>query len=349
MIVRHNGALSDVFDLPGGGCQGTNLGILSFLVYVNSCGVPLDGLLKCVCSSHTGDLCHPLLPIPDPHISNKYARFKYIDDLAAAEAVATSDLEVIPHEMPRPLEYRDRTLHHYPKEKSVLQKILLQIDDFCDAQQMVINEKKTKTAIFHTGISKDFHPRLTNSDGHIYQNTETFKLLGVDFQTNSKTGLKWETYLNSCMKRAYSKMWILRRLSELGVCTEDLLMTYCMRIRIHVEANVPLWTFSISKTLSSKIEKIQRIATYIILGPVAHQDYYCNLAILDLIPLENRREDIAKQFAQKLYKNPVHNIFQKAATGHTHIHKRKVIVPHARRARYDRSSVPSLARLIKMT
>ena len=141
MIVRHNGALSDVFDLPGGGCQGTNLVTLSFLVYVNSCGVPLDGLLKCVCSSHTGDLCHPLLPIPDPHISNKYARFKYIDDLAAAEAVATSDLEVIPHEMPRPLEYRDRTLHHYPKEKSVLQKILLQIDDFCDAQQMVINEK----------------------------------------------------------------------------------------------------------------------------------------------------------------------------------------------------------------
>ena len=224
-------------------------------MYVNSCGVPLDDVLKCVCSSHIGDLCHPLLPVPDHHISKDFSRFKYIDDLAAAEAVKLSDVEPILFEMPRPLEYRNRTMHHLPKEKSHLQKMLLQIDDFCNIQQMVINKAKTKTAIFHTGISKDFKPRLTNSDGNIYSNTESFKLLGVNFQTNARKGLTWDTYLDNCIKRAYSKMWILRRLSELGVCTEDLLMTFCERIRIQVEINVPLWSFSMSNNYCTKIEK----------------------------------------------------------------------------------------------
>ena len=91
--------------------------------------------------------------------------------MAAAEAVKVTDLEPIEYEMPRPLEYRDRTLHYLPREKSILQKILLEIDDFCNTQQMVINKEKTKTAIFSTGILKDFKPRLINSDRVSYENT----------------------------------------------------------------------------------------------------------------------------------------------------------------------------------
>ena len=70
MIVSHNGEKSNEFDLPSGSGQGTNLGILSFLVYVNSCGVPLDDMIKCVCGPHTGELCHPVLPVPDPHVTD---------------------------------------------------------------------------------------------------------------------------------------------------------------------------------------------------------------------------------------------------------------------------------------
>ena len=45
MVVRHKGATSDIFELPGSSAQGTNLGILCFLASINSCGVPLDKMM----------------------------------------------------------------------------------------------------------------------------------------------------------------------------------------------------------------------------------------------------------------------------------------------------------------
>ena len=52
MIVRHKGHASKVYELPGGGAQGTNLGILNFLVYINSCGVPFDKMMDCLQHEH---------------------------------------------------------------------------------------------------------------------------------------------------------------------------------------------------------------------------------------------------------------------------------------------------------
>ena len=83
------------FHLPAGGCQGTNLGILNFLVTVNSCGIPMKDIIDCVCSNHPGPLCHPYLPTPTAHINNDVARFKYVDNLTQAEAIKLSDLEPI--------------------------------------------------------------------------------------------------------------------------------------------------------------------------------------------------------------------------------------------------------------
>ena len=110
--------------------------------------------------------------------------------------------------------------------------------------------------------------------------------------------------------------------------------------------NVPLWTFSISQELSRKIEKVQRVAAFIILGKFAHNDYRSNLAILNLEPLSERREKISKKFAFKTLKHPVHqNIF-------THVTRqngrsgRKVIVPTSKTKRYERSSIPALSRII---
>ena len=88
-------------------------------------------------------------------------------------------------------------------------------------------------------------------------------------------------------------MWILRRLVEHGVSIDHLLLTYTSRIRVCVEENVPLWMFNISKEMELKIEKLQKISLFIILGKNAHQDYLCNLAMLNLEPLDERRQKIA--------------------------------------------------------
>ena len=118
-----------------------------------------------------------------------------------------------------------------------------------------------------------------------------------------------------------------------------------MRIRTFLEMNVPLWTFSISQIISEKIEKVQRTAIYIILGKEAHSDYHRNLALLDLLPLQKRRENIVNKFALTTFRNPAHKTMFQVAEKNTRTGKH-ILVPAAKKVRYEKSSVPSLARIL---
>ena len=164
--------------------------------------------------------------------------------------------------------------------------------------------------------------------------------------THSKYGLKWDTYIQKSIKLAYSKMWILNRLAEVGVSIDDLRIAYLRRVRVHLELNVPLFHFSISKALSQKIERVQKACLYIILGRHATSDYFCNLAMLNLEPLANRREVLSNKFARKTVKHPAHSQMFTFANRHNARSGRKVIEPTAKTARYRKSSIPSLAKLI---
>ena len=145
MIVRHQGQMSGVYDLPGGGPQGTNIGILNFLVYVNSCGVPFDEIMNCLNHEHKEQyvglpvqkdedppvqtlgwtkIWHPVLPEPNLHETENQAMFKYIDDMTAAEAIKINGLISINEEIERPLNYRNKTLHQLPNKEGPLQSLL---------------------------------------------------------------------------------------------------------------------------------------------------------------------------------------------------------------------------------
>ena len=291
-------------------------------------------------------ICHPKLPDPDPHISVKEARFKYIDDKVAAEVIPLSSLEIINENMERPLNFHDRTLHKPPVRPALIQNKMLQMDDYCKVQQMKINEDKSKTAIFNTSITRDFHPRIANSNGKIYENVDEFTLLGVDIVSHQKLGINWEPYISNCVKKAYNKMWILKRLAEVGVTTEDLLMAFESRVCIQLEMNVALWSNAINKKLSEMIEKVQKSCLYIILGKKATSSYTSNLQLLKLDRLDVRRDQLFKNFTKKTIRHPVHRnmfIWKERTPGRT---GSRVVVPSAKTMRYSRSAVPSLARLI---
>ena len=113
MVVRHKGETSAIMSRPGSCGQGTNLGILSYLVNINSCGLPMDDIVKYVlrkCNSNDRRAfsCVPALPLPPYHITESAARLKYIDDLTLCQTVNLNGLENMPEESERPLNYRDR-------------------------------------------------------------------------------------------------------------------------------------------------------------------------------------------------------------------------------------------------
>ena len=214
-----------------------------------------------------------------------------------------------------------------------------------DYSKFKINQDKTHTFIFNTALSKDVYPKVINTESDLYENKEEFKILGLNLSSDKRKGINMNTYIEKCIQKAYSKLWILRRLVEAGVSIENLVLTYNLRIRVHIEQNVPLWMFSFNNTMKTKIEKLQKISVFIILGKHAHTDYLCNLAILDMEPLDVRREKMALKFARKILKHLEHRqIFtfknDMTRTGKT------VIVPKYVTSRYRDSTVPSLAKLI---
>ena len=119
-------------------------------------------------------------------------------------------------------------------EKNKLQENFDDVEKFCSIHKNVINKKKTIS--FNTATNKDFTPRISNSDGTQYDNVDQFKLLGVQFETDSRKGIA-KGYMN-------------------------LLEVFKLRIRVFVEQNVPLWMFNLSQKMCKKIE----VSLYVLLG-----------------------------------------------------------------------------------
>ena len=118
MIVRHKEAVSETCDMYGGGPQGTNLGVLIYLVNINSCGISLDDIEKCVRGLSTEvERANPILPLPPPSRTTNSARFKFIDDMSLCQSVDLKDLVMKEKETERPFNFRDRTQHYLPEEK----------------------------------------------------------------------------------------------------------------------------------------------------------------------------------------------------------------------------------------
>ena len=106
-----------------------------------------------------------------------------------------------------------------------------------------------------------------------------------------------------------------------------------------------LWHFSITKKLSNVIEKVQKSCLFIILGQLATSSYFCNLKLVNLDLLSERRQKLCTQFAKKTFKHPVHGkMFTKNIRPTRE--GRNVIVPRGKTVRYNRSSVPSLSRML---
>ena len=109
MIIRYNGASSSPVPLPGGGPQGTLLGLLLFLVLINDVG--FDGQ-----TNEVGDIITSKKRIKEFN----EIHLKYVDDLLIAESINMKEqlVSVPVQDKPLPDVFHARTGHHLPLEKS---------------------------------------------------------------------------------------------------------------------------------------------------------------------------------------------------------------------------------------
>ena len=179
MQVRVNNTYSSTYRLPGGGPQGTLLGLISYFVQSNDSANSVE--------------------------TNK--RFKFVDDLTVLELVMMAGL----------LTQYNFKLHvasdigideqYIPPTSLETQNTLNSIAQWTEQNKMKINETKSNYMVFSRS-GTEMATRLTLNNQTIERIEET-KLVGVWVTT----WLDWEKNTREMCKRAYARMTMLTSLS----------------------------------------------------------------------------------------------------------------------------------------
>ena len=222
----------------------------------------------------------------------------FIDDLSELEAIdLKKQLTLDPVVRSAPLNYHERTGMILPPN-SILQKNLTKIETFAAENKMKVNAKKTNIMLFNTSKNYDFPPEFKLSDGEYLGVLSESRLLGVQIQTN----LKWDSNTATIYKKAMKKMWLLRRMRNLGLENFTILDFYLKEIRPLTEHGVVAWNSGLTKAQIREIEKIQKVAFRIIFDN--HFDSYESACKgLNLPTLQERRTTLCTSFAIKLFKS----------------------------------------------
>ena len=213
MKLKYQNTESSSRNLPGGFGAGTWLGGFLFLIKFN------------------GICLRP--PVPRPLTGNKALQVKYIDD---ATQVATINLKksLIPDPVCRqqPLNKNERTKMVINPEENLLQQELDRFHSEVTKNKLVINEKKTQIMVFNPSKIYAFPTEFTIGPSEVLQVKPVLKILGIQIQDD----LKWGAQVDQMVKKASSKIWMLRRMKKLGVGENTIANFWKAEGRVHLEA-----------------------------------------------------------------------------------------------------------------
>ena len=110
------------------------------------------------------------------------------------------------------------------------QTYLNKIEDWTHKKQMKLNVDKTDYMVINFTKDSQFSTRLKLED-KVLQQVHSKKLLGLVITDD----LSWKANTSFLVKRAYSRMIILKNLFSFGVSIQDLVEIYTLYIRSVVE------------------------------------------------------------------------------------------------------------------
>ena len=270
MSVKWHGHRSARRKVKGGGPQGATIGLLEYLSQSNNCA----------------------------DIVSESERFRFLDDLSLLEIINLLIVGLASYNIKLHIPSDIGTHNqHIPSQNLKSQQWLDCISDWTNKQKMKINVKKTKCMVFNYSNKHQFSPRL-EIDGEPIEVIDSTRLLGTII-TND---LRWDQNTSHLVKKANARMELLRRVASFGTDIQDLKTIYILFVRSQLEQSSVVWHSSLTEQQKNDLERVQKSALKIILG-AKYESYQKALNILDLEPLDQRRDYLCLKFAQKCMKN----------------------------------------------
>ena len=269
MRVKFNGEVSELFNLIGGGPQGTLLGQTEYLVQSND---------NADCIS------------PDD-------RFKYIDDLSILQLLCLSGL-LVEYDFHNHVASDVGTGQTFlPPDRFETQACINQISQWTTTNLMQLNAAKCEYMIFSRS-EEDFATRLSVND-KILNRVRESKILGVWISDT----LSWSRNCAEICKQAYSRLSMITRLKYVGVKIEDLIDIYILFIRSVTEYCSVVFHSRLTQEQSDKLERIQKTCLKVILTDM-YIDYNSALEMTGLDTLQSRRLKRCLDFSVKCCEHP---------------------------------------------
>ena len=182
MILRFRNCSSDPKDLPRGCPQGTLIGVILYILYINPIGYP--GEITLQVNDIMKNYWTHLESIPELFPSSKTLpptlhSTKYMDDATIQEAVDLKTALATKLDRSAPLPWWERSGKLLPNQNTLLQSEIETIKTISDEREMVLNPDKTKIMVIN--FSNDHHCQslltVPGSSSPILLTFET-KLLG---------------------------------------------------------------------------------------------------------------------------------------------------------------------------
>ena len=334
LVVAYRGEESGSKAMPGGGPQGTVLGMLLFIVLINKAGFPKQDRTFGTKVTQGASVRSAI----------RNLHLKYVDDLTLLETMSLKDaLCVNPQQqLERPLNFHQRTEHVLKPTHSQMQDQLLSLENYATENKMKINQSKTKLMLFNPAKHFDFQPEMMLCNERV-DLVEQMKLLGVIITSD----LKWHENTNHITTKAFGRIWMLKRLKNMGASRKVLLDVYCKQVRSVVEFAAVVWTSGLTLENSMRIERVQKSAFAVILGP-AYKSYEEACATLTMETLEERRELLSVTFATKSAMHLEHRSWfvQNVNKLNTRSKKPPYLPAQGRTQRFMKSPIPYLTELL---
>jgi hypothetical protein len=284
LTLRHRGHMSDTEPMPGGTAAGAPLGLFCFLVLFNKAG-PAES------KTAIGE------QITAPRRRRKpmgKKKVKWVDDMSLMAAVhLPTALVPDTRPVPRPVPYRGRLGLRLPRENNPLQDDLDSLEEFTQQNLMSCNQKKTKVLLFSRMKKYDFVPEL-QMGGQDIEVVEEMKIVGFQLRSDLKT-ISNTRYI---IKKAYARMWIIRRLKALGAKRHRLIDVLQKQVLSVLTLGVPAWDCMLTEQERTDLSRVLKTGLRIIWG----SDYTTFEDILiksNLKDLQHVRNKIVRKFIRK--------------------------------------------------